>query len=76
MATSVGDEGGFAPNLSDTREALDLIMKAIEAAGYRPGEQVLLALDVAATELYKDGEYTFKGEGKRFKAAELIQKTN
>lgn len=73
QVTAVGDEGGFAPNLSDTREALDLIMKAIEAAGYRPGEQVLLALDVAATELYKDGEYTFKGEGKRFKAAELIQ---
>jgi len=71
--TAVGDEGGFAPNLKNTKEALDLIIRAIEAAGYKPGEQVMLALDVAATELYENGEYVFKGEGKRFKAAELVQ---
>lgn len=71
--TAVGDEGGFAPNLKNTKEALDLIIIAIEAAGYKPGEQVMLALDVAATELYENGEYVFKGEGKRFKAAELVQ---
>ncbi len=73
QVTAVGDEGGFAPNLSNTKEALDLIIRAIEAAGYKPGEQVMLALDVAATELYENGEYVFKGEGKRFKAPELIQ---
>lgn len=73
QVTAVGDEGGFAPNLSNTKEALDLIIRAIEAAGYKPGEQVMLALDVAATELYENGEYTFKGEGKSFKAPELIQ---
>lgn len=72
QVTAVGDEGGFAPNLSNTKEALDLIIKAIEAAGYKPGEQVMLALDVAATELYENGEYVFKGEDKHFKAAELI----
>ncbi len=71
--TAVGDEGGFAPNLKNTKEALDLIIRAIETAGYKPGEQVMLALDVAATELYENGEYVFKGEGKRFKAAELVQ---
>ena len=73
QVTAVGDEGGFAPNLSNTKEALDLIIRAIEAAGYKPGEQVMLALDVAATELYENGEYTFKGEGKSFKVPELIQ---
>ncbi len=55
--TSVGDEGGFAPQLSSTEEALDLLMQAIEKAGYRPGEDVALALDVAASELYQDGQY-------------------
>jgi enolase len=73
QVTAVGDEGGFAPNLSNTKEALDLIIRAIEAAGYKPGEQVMLALDVAATELYENGEYIFKGEGKPFKVPELIQ---
>lgn len=72
MVTAVGDEGGFAPNLANAKEALDLIMQAIEKAGYTPGDQVMLALDVAATELYKDGVYNFKGEGKKFKSAELI----
>jgi enolase len=73
MVTAVGDEGGFAPNLANTTEALDLIMQAIEKAGYIPGDQVLLALDVAATELYENGIYNFKGEGKKFKGAELIE---
>lgn len=62
--TNVGDEGGFAPNLSSTREALDFIMQAIESAGYKPGGDVMLALDAAATEFYKDGKYDLAGEGK------------
>jgi len=60
LATSVGDEGGFAPNLATNIEALDLILVAIEKAGYRPGEEISLALDVAASEFYKDGYYCFK----------------
>lgn len=72
MVTAVGDEGGFAPNLANTKETLDLIMQAIEKAGYIPGDQVLLALDVAATELYKDGIYNLSGEGKKFNGSELI----
>ena len=62
--TNVGDEGGFAPNLASADEALDFIMKAIEAAGYKPGEDVLLALDCASTEFFKDGKYDLDGEGK------------
>ena len=61
--TGIGDEGGFAPNLSSTREALDFIMKSIEKAGYKPGEDIYLALDCAATEYYRDGKYEMKGEG-------------
>jgi enolase len=64
LATGVGDEGGFAPNLSSTRDALDFILKAIEKAGYRPGEDIYLALDCAATEYFKDGKYVMAGEGK------------
>ncbi|MFK7876933.1 MAG: phosphopyruvate hydratase [Paracoccaceae bacterium] len=64
LATGVGDEGGFAPNLSSTRDALDFILKAIETAGYKPGDEVHLALDCAATEYFKDGKYVFAGEGK------------
>ncbi len=64
-ATSVGDEGGFAPNLNSTTDALDFIMKAIEKAGYKPGEEVYLALDCAASEYYKDGIYDYKGEGQK-----------
>ncbi|HEV2782751.1 MAG TPA: phosphopyruvate hydratase [Actinophytocola sp.] len=60
LATGLGDEGGFAPNLQSNREALDLIMSAIEKAGYAPGRDVALALDVAATEFYDDGAYTFE----------------
>jgi len=62
-STSVGDEGGFAPNLSSTRAALDFIMKAIETAGYRPGEDIWLAIDCAATEYFRDGKYHMAGEG-------------
>ena len=61
LLTGVGDEGGFAPNLGSNQEALDLLIQAIEKAGYKPGEQIALALDVAATELYKDGQYTYDG---------------
>ncbi|MCK5808115.1 phosphopyruvate hydratase [bacterium] len=62
-STSVGDEGGFAPNLKSDTEALDLIVEAIKKAGYEPGKEVVLALDVAATELYKDGKYEFLKSG-------------
>jgi enolase len=62
--TAVGDEGGFAPNLSSTRVALDFVMKSIETAGYKPGEDVFLALDCAATEYFADGRYDMTGEGK------------
>ena len=61
LSTGLGDEGGFAPNLDSNRAALDLILEAIEKAGYRPGDDIALALDVAATELYKDGVYEFEG---------------
>ncbi|MFM9263635.1 phosphopyruvate hydratase [Tychonema sp. BBK16] len=61
LLTGVGDEGGFAPNLGSNQEALDLLMMAIEKAGYKPGEEVALALDVAASEFYKDGKYTYDG---------------
>ncbi|MCB9928515.1 MAG: phosphopyruvate hydratase [Alphaproteobacteria bacterium] len=62
--TNVGDEGGFAPNLSGTRDALDFILKAIESAGYKPGVDVMLALDAASTEFFEGGKYNLKGEGK------------
>jgi enolase len=61
MLTGVGDEGGYAPNLGSNQEALDLLIAAIEQAGYQPGEQVALALDVAASEFYQDGQYTYDG---------------
>ncbi len=69
LSTGLGDEGGFAPNLDSNRAALDLILEAIEKAGYTPGTEIALALDVAATELFKDGVYTL--EGKQFSGAEL-----
>ena len=72
LSTNVGDEGGFAPNLGSTTEALDLVMKAIEAAGYRAGEDVVLALDVAATEFYLNGEYELAGEGRSLDAEGMI----
>ena len=67
--TAVGDEGGFAPNLKSADDALTFIMRAIEKAGYKPGEDVMLALDCAATEYYKDGKYNMHGEGKVFDSA-------
>ncbi|RLJ59317.1 enolase [Litoreibacter meonggei] len=63
-STGIGDEGGFAPAISSSREALDFILKAVEKAGYKPGEDIYLALDCAATEYYRDGHYDMKGEGK------------
>ncbi|MEM7613874.1 MAG: phosphopyruvate hydratase [Pseudomonadota bacterium] len=68
--TGIGDEGGFAPNLSSTTEALDFIMKSVEKAGYKPGEDIYLALDCAATEYYRDGVYDMTGEGKKLSSAE------
>jgi enolase len=70
--TSVGDEGGFAPNLSSARDALDFILKSIEKAGYRPGEDIYLALDCAATEYFKGGRYEMKGEGKSLSIEENV----
>jgi enolase len=63
LATAIGDEGGFAPNLSSTRDALDFIVKSIEKAGFKPGKEIFLALDCAATEYFKDGKYHMAGEG-------------
>ncbi|MEL6235027.1 MAG: phosphopyruvate hydratase [Pseudomonadota bacterium] len=71
--TGIGDEGGFAPNLSSAAEALDFIMRAIEKAGYRPGEDIWLALDCAATEFYKDGVYDMTGEGQRLDGAGMAE---
>ena len=72
LSTGVGDEGGFAPNLSSNEEALQVIMQAIEKAGYKAGEQIFLALDVAASELYADGKYTLESEGKSFDSAGFV----
>ena len=71
--TNVGDEGGFAPNLSDADEALGFVMKAIEAAGYRPGEDVAIALDPASTEFFKDGQYVLAGEGRTLNSGGMIK---
>lgn len=70
LATSIGDEGGFAPNLDSNRAALDLILEAVEGAGFKPGKEIALAMDVAATEFYDNGKYSF--EGKQLTAAEMI----
>mgnify|MGYP001068373444 FL=1 len=70
LSTGIGDEGGFAPNIGSTREALDFIMNAIKKAGYTPGEDIFLALDCAATEYFKDGKYVFAGEGKSLTSEE------
>jgi enolase 1/2/3 len=64
LSTGIGDEGGFAPNISSARDALDFILKSVEKAGYKPGEEIFLALDCAATEYYRDGKYVLSGEGK------------
>ncbi|WP_147124627.1 phosphopyruvate hydratase [Shimia ponticola] len=70
--TGIGDEGGFAPNLQSTREALDFILTSIKAAGYEPGKDIYLALDCAATEYYKDGAYVLSGEGKTLTSEENV----
>jgi enolase len=72
-STNVGDEGGFAPNLASAEEALSVIMRAIEKAGYKPGEDVSLALDCAATEFFRDGKYIMEGEGKTLASEEMAQ---
>jgi enolase len=71
--TNVGDEGGFAPNFSSTEEALSIIVKSIETAGFRPGEDVMLALDAASSEFYKDGLYHLAGENKRLNSEEMTR---
>ncbi len=72
LNTVIGDEGGFAPAISTARDALDFILRAIEKAGYRPGEDIYLALDCAATEYFKDGRYEMAGEGKSFSPEENV----
>ncbi len=73
MNTNVGDEGGFAPAVNSATEALDFIMKSIETAGYKPGEDIMIALDVASTEFFKDGKYHLEGEGRVLSTAEMIK---
>ncbi len=71
LSTAVGDEGGFAPAINSARETLDFILRAVESAGYKPGEDVLLALDCAASEFFKDGSYKMEGEGRALSPAEM-----
>jgi enolase len=73
LASGVGDEGGFAPQLESNEEALELVVSAIEGAGYRPGEDVAVALDVAASELYREGSYRLQGEGRTLTREELVE---
>ncbi len=70
--TNVGDEGGFAPNLASTEDALGFVMKAIEAAGYKPGDDVMLAVDAASTEFFKNGKYELAGEGKSLAPEQMV----
>ena len=72
LSTGVGDEGGFAPDLGSNEEALQVIMEAIAKAGYKAGEQIYLALDVAASELYENGKYNLASENKTFSSAEFV----
>ena len=71
-STGVGDEGGFAPDLKSNKEALDVIVEAIEKAGYKPGEEMFIAIDAASSEYYKDGKYVLKHEGKTFSSEEMV----
>ncbi len=71
LSTAVGDEGGFAPDLASARDALDFIMRSVEKAGYRPGDDVVLALDCAATEFFRDGAYRMEGEGRTLSPPEM-----
>ena len=73
LATGVGDEGGFAPNIASTTEALDFVMASVEKAGYKPGDDVMIALDCAATEFFKDGKYNISGEGKILSSHEMAE---
>ncbi len=73
LSTAIGDEGGFAPDLKSSRQALDFLVAAIEKAGYAPGEDVVLALDAAATEFYRDGAYHLTGEGRTLTAEEMVR---
>ncbi len=73
LNTAVGDEGGFAPNLESNEEAIKVILEAVSDAGYEPGRQVQIALDVAASEFYKEGEYVLAGEGKNLSAEKMIE---
>ena len=73
LSTAVGDEGGFAPRLANHEAALQLILEAIETAGYRPGEQIALGLDCASSEFFEEGEYTLRAEGKTLKSAEFAE---
>ncbi|MDW3222146.1 MAG: phosphopyruvate hydratase [Paracoccaceae bacterium] len=72
LSTGIGDEGGFAPNINSTRDALDFILKSIEKAGYKAGSDIYLAMDCAATEYYKEGKYVLAGEGKTLSSAENV----
>ena len=72
LSTGIGDEGGFAPNINSTREALDFILSAVEKAGYAPGDDIMLALDCASTEYFKDGKYEMAGEGKSLSSDENV----
>lgn len=73
LETGVGDEGGFAPRLKSNQEAVELILRAIESAGYKPGDEIALALDPAASELYKDGRYVLAKEGRTLTASEMVE---
>jgi enolase len=72
LSTGYGDEGGFAPNLGSNEEAIQVIVEAIEQAGYRPGDEIYIALDPACTELFEDGKYNLKGEGRVLTPAEMV----
>ena len=73
LSTAVGDEGGFAPDLGKTADALDFVMRSIERAGYKPGDDVVLALDCAASEYFKDGAYRMDGEGRTMSSDENVR---
>jgi enolase len=73
FGTNVGDEGGFAPAVKSSKQALEFIMKSIEAAGYKPGKDVMLALDAASTEFYKGGKYHLEGEGKTLSSDQMVK---
>ncbi|MCE5286138.1 MAG: phosphopyruvate hydratase [Pelosinus sp.] len=73
LNTAIGDEGGFAPNLESNEQAIQVIIEAIEKAGYKPGDEVRLAMDVAASEIFKDGKYNLAGEGKVLTSAEMVE---